>query len=127
MAAEPLQVQVVLTGGESDSEALADSVLMLATELAELDVDTVEPAIAGDAPAGAKGVELLALGALVVKLARSAPVLRGVVRAIRDWAGRTETRTVSLTVDGDVLELTGASSSEVKALIDAWVERHAES
>ena len=29
-----------------------------------------------------------------------------------------------MTVDGDVVEITGASTTEVKQLIDAWVERH---
>ncbi len=31
-----------------------------------------------------------------------------------------------MTVDGDVLEVTGASGPEVKQLIDAWVQRHGE-
>ena len=99
---------------------------MLGEELSELDVDEVEPAVAGKAPAGAKGIELLALGSLAVTLGRSSKVLREVVEAIRDWAHRTGTRTVKMTIDGDVLEIAGASTQDMKTLIDSWVERHGE-
>jgi PAS domain-containing protein len=118
-------LQVVPAGdAPDDDEALAESALALGDELAELDVDEVVPVAAGEIPEGAKGVELLALGALVVKLAGSARALRQVVDAIRDWVGRTDGRTVRMAVDGDVLEVTGASSTDVKQLIDAWVQRH---
>jgi hypothetical protein len=32
---------------------------------------------------------------------------------------------VRLELDGDVLELTGASDDERQRLVDAWIERHA--
>ena len=89
-------------------------------------MDEVRPVAAGEAPEGAKGIELLALGGLLIKLAQSAQVLRQVVDAVRDWVGRTGARSVKLTVDGDVLAVTGASSADVKKLIDAWVQRHSE-
>jgi hypothetical protein len=118
-------LQVVPAGdAPDDDEALAESALALGDELAELDVDEVVPVTAGAAPAGAKGIELLALGGLLVKLGQSTQVLRQVVDAIRDWVGRGEARSVRMTVDGDVLEITGASSTDVKQLIDAWVQRH---
>ena len=85
----------------------------------ELDVDDVVPVTAGEAPAGAKGIELLALGGLLIRLGRSSHALRQVVDAIRDWVGRTEARSVRMTVDGDVLEVTGATGADVKQLIDA--------
>jgi hypothetical protein len=127
VATNVIRLQVVPTGdGAPDDEALAESALALGLDLAELDVEEVVPASAGGAPAGAKGVELLALGGLLVKLGRSTGVLGDVVDAIRDWVGRTGTRSVKMTVDGDVVEITGASTTEVKQLIDAWVERHSD-
>jgi hypothetical protein len=98
--------------------------LALGHELAELDVDEVVPVAAGEAPEGAKGIELLALGGLLIKLGRSSRVLREVVDAVRDWVGRTGATSVRMTVEGDVLEVTGASGADVKQLIDAWVQRH---
>ena len=127
MAADVIQLQVVPGDDAPDEdEALAASALALGIELAELDVDDVVPVTAGEAPAGAKGIELLALGGLLVRLGRSSHALRQVVDAIHDWVGRTEARSVRMTVDGDVLEVTGATGADVKQLIDAWVERHGE-
>ena len=127
MAADVIHLQVVPAGdAPDDDEAIAESALALGHELEELDVDEVRPVAAGEAPEGAKGIELLALGGLLIKLGQSSRVLREVVDAVRDWVGRTGSRSVKLTVDGDVLEVTGASSADVKQLIDAWVQRHSE-
>jgi hypothetical protein len=128
VGADVVHLQVLPAGGGApdDEEAIAESALALSHELAELDIDEVVPASAGDAPEGAKGVELLALGGLLIKLGRSSKVLREVVDAIRDWVGRGEGRSVKMTVDDDVLEITGASKTDVKQLIDAWVQRHSE-
>jgi hypothetical protein len=127
VAADVIHLQVVPAGdGPDDDEAIAESALALGQELAELDVDEVQPVAAGEAPEGAKGIELLALGGLLIKLAQSAQVLRQVVDAVRDWVGRTGARSVKLTLDGDVLEVTGASGADMKKLIDAWVQRHSE-
>jgi hypothetical protein len=122
VGADVIQLQVVPTG---DDEAIADAALALGQELAELDVEAVLPATAGAAPAGAKGIELLALGGLLVKLGRSTHALREVVDAIRQWVGRTGA-SVRVAMDGDVLEIKGASSADVKQLIDAWIQRHSD-
>ena len=45
-------------------------------------MDEVRPVAAGEAPEGAKGIELLALGGLLIKLAQSAQVLREDVDAV---------------------------------------------
>ena len=83
MAANVIRLQVVPTGdGAPDDEALAESALALGRDLAELDVEEVVPASAGGAPPGTKGVELLALGGLLVRLGRSTGVLGDVVDAI---------------------------------------------
>jgi hypothetical protein len=125
VAADVIHLQVVPAGdAPDDDEAIAESALALGHELAELDVDEVVPVAAGEAPEGAKGIELLALGGLLIKLGRSSRVLREVVDAVRDWVGRTGATSVRMTVEGDVLEVTGASGADVKQLIDAWVQRH---
>ena len=112
-------------GPEQDAEELAELTQRLRDELLELDVDAVEPATGGAAPDGAKGLELLAVGGLVVRFAMKAPVLRTVVDTIVKWLGRQQARSVKLTLDGDTLELTGVSSDEQQRLIELWVARHA--
>ncbi len=113
-------------GPEHDAEELAELTQRLRDELLELDVDAVEPATGGKAPEGAKGLELLAVGELVVRFAMKAGVLRTVVDATVGWLGRQQARSVTLTLDGDTLELTGASSDEQQRLIELWVARHAD-
>jgi hypothetical protein len=112
-------------GPEQDAEELAELTQRLRDELLELDVDAVEPATGGAAPEGAKGLELLAVGGLVVRFAMKAPVLRAVVDTIVGWLGRQQARSVRLTLDGDTLELTDVSSDEQQRLIELWVSRHA--
>ncbi|MGI8686301.1 MAG: hypothetical protein ACR2MO_14640 [Acidimicrobiales bacterium] len=126
MTAAQLELRVALSPGWLDDDAVAECASMLGEELAELDVDTVEPATGGEAPAGTKGVELVALGALVVKLVRSRALLGQVVEAVRDWASRNDAGSVRLEIGGDVIEIKGASQAERDTLIDAWVRRHAE-
>ena len=118
-----LHVQV---GEDPDDDSLAETVAVLSGELAELDVLAVGPEVAGSAPTGAKGIELLAVGTLLVKLGRSSKLLREVIDGVRDWMDRSDTRKVKMVVDGDVLEITGASDVDVKALVDAFVKRHSE-
>jgi hypothetical protein len=122
VAADVIQLQVRPVG---DDEDLAQAAAELQDELAELDVEAVLPATSGEAPAGAKGIELLALGGLLIKVGQSARVLRDVVDAIRQWVGRTGA-SVKMAIDGDVLEIKGASSADMKQLIDVWVQRHSD-
>jgi hypothetical protein len=112
-------------GPEHDAGELAELTQRLRDELLELDVDEVEPATGGAAPEGAKGLELLAVGGLVVRFAMKANVLRSVIDATVGWLARQQARSVKLTLDGDTLELTGVSSDEQRRLIELWVARHA--
>jgi hypothetical protein len=117
---------VLDAGPDYDADELLALTQRLRGELLELDVDDVAPASHGEAPAGAKGVELLALGGLIVQFARNAPVLRSVVDTTVAWLSRQQARSVKLTLDGDTLEVTGVSSDEQSQLIEQWVARHAD-
>jgi hypothetical protein len=108
-----------------DAEELADLTRRLRSELLDLDIESVEPASSDEAPAGAKGMELLGIGGLVVRFALRADVLRSVAHTAAAWVGRQRARSVKLTLDGDVLEVTGLSSAEQSQLIEVWVARHA--
>jgi len=96
----------------------------LRVEIAELDVESVRPAPAGAAPEGAKGDSLM-LGAVVVALSASGGVFTTLIETLRDWLGRQSVRhRISLTIDGDTIELEQASTDERRDLIDAYVRRH---
>jgi len=111
-------------GAESLPEDLSDAALGLRRELLDLDVDAVELARAGEAPPGTRGVDVAALGTLVVTIANTG-LLNTVVGAARSWMGSHPRGTIKLELDGDVLEMTGVSSEEQRRLADAWLRRHA--
>ena len=119
--ADRLIVQV-LPAADSDAEELADLAAGLRAELLDLDEVMVTPYAAPAVPAGAKGLGTLA-GWLVTQFG-SLDGLRAAVAAVRGWAGRTG-RTVEVSIDGDVLKLTGATSQQQDKIVDAWLARHA--
>src|SRR5262245_21262937 len=97
----------------------------LQRELLQLDVNAVDRLPAGPVPEGARGVDLAALGELIVSIGQSAPVLGQVVEVIRAWASRSPKRTATLTLGGDTLELTGLSERDQRTVIRDWMARHA--
>ncbi|GIG59779.1 hypothetical protein Lfu02_41510 [Longispora fulva] len=97
----------------------------LRAELADLDVESVTPTRGEDAPAGAKGADPVTLGALVVALSASGGVFPTVLDTLRDWLGRQAGRhRISVTIDGDTLELDRATTAQQQALVEAYVRRH---
>ena len=118
--ADRLIVQV-LPAADSDAEELADLAGGLRAELLDLDEVLVTPYAAEAAPAGAKGLGTLA-GWLVTQFG-SLDGLRAAVAVVRGWVGRTG-RTVEVSIDGDVLKLTGATSQQQEKIVDAWLARH---
>ena len=126
MNAEAADLELSIDAGpgtdEDELERLARS---LRRELLELDVDEVAPAAGGPPPEGARAVETLMVGALLVRLARDTEALTSLVRTIRGWLGGHSDRRVRIELDGDVLELTGSSDEERERLVQAWIDSHA--
>jgi hypothetical protein len=110
---------------DADAADLVELAGLLRTELLDTDVDRVEFAREGLPPSGAKAVDVLAIGSLVVELGRSVQVLLGVVSAVRSWVSGHAVRGVKIQMDGDVLEIGRASSEEQRRLIEIWIARHA--
>jgi hypothetical protein len=117
-----LGIQVEL-GPDADAEEVAEAAQQLRRELLDLDVDSVQLPAGGKPPPGTRGVELAALGGLLVTVGQS-QVLGSVIAAIRSWLGGSPGRSIKLELDGDTLELTGISSKEQRRLVDEWLQRH---
>jgi hypothetical protein len=97
----------------------------LSAELAEFDVDTVATSPPDGLPLNAKGTDPLAISELIITLGASGGVLATVVAGVRDWLQRrAEAHRITLTIDGDTLELARASAAERAALLNAFVARH---
>jgi len=121
---QPAKLDIQLAvGPDDDAEQVAEATLRLRRELLDLDVDAVELPSGGEPPPGTRAVELAALGALAVTLAKS-QMLGPVVAAVRAWLAGSPQRSIKLELDGDVLELTGLSSKEQRRLTDEWLRRH---
>ena len=62
---------------------------------------------------------------LLVTMSAGGGVFVTVIATIKDWLGRRSAgHTVKLTIDGDTLELSGASPVERADLIETFVRRH---
>ena len=110
---------------ELDPEACERLTRQLRTELVELDVESVVPAMGGTAPDGAKGTDPVTLGAVIVALSASGGVFTGLIETLRDWLGRHAGRhRISVTIDGDTIELERATAGQQRDLVDAYVRRH---
>jgi hypothetical protein len=119
-----VQLAVEADGG-ADEEELERLARSLRIELLELDVEDVSSVTEGPPPEGARAADLLAVGALLVRLARKPEALAALTRGIRAWLGGHGSRKVRMELDGDVLELSGASAADQERLVSAWIERHA--
>jgi hypothetical protein len=97
-----LAVQLVV-GPESDAEEVAEATQRLRRELLDLDVEAVGLERAGEPPPGTRAADVMALGALVVSVAKS-QVLVSIVAAVRSWLGGQQQKSIKLQLDGDVLE-----------------------
>jgi len=117
-------VKVQLSPGEQwSSAALADLTDQLRVELLELPVANVDTDTEGPAPVDAKGIELAALGRLIVSFGPGG-VLASVVSAVESFLKRDAGRTATLEIAGDRLILTGISGGQQQELIDSWIKRH---
>jgi hypothetical protein len=124
MDERPMTLDIrVGAGPDADTEEVAETTLQLRHELLDLEVDAVELPSGGEAPPGSRGVELAALGALLVTVSQS-QLLAPVIAAIRAWVDGRPQRSIRLELDGDVLELSGVSSTEQRRLTEAWLRRH---
>lgn len=118
--------QLTLTmapGGDVDADELASLTRQLRHHLLETDVEVVEVAASGEAPPGAKGVDVLSWGTLLVSFARSG-ALRQVVSVVQGWLGRHDGGSVTLTLGGDSITVTKATGKEQEQLVAAWIRSH---
>lgn len=120
-----LEVWVVLAEPDLDPEDHDQLTRRLRAELDDLDVQSVSLATDSLPPPGAKG-DPVTIGALIVALSASGGLLPSLIATVRDWLDRQAGRhRVSVTVNGDTIELDRATVDEQRDLVDAFLRRHA--
>lgn len=121
------EIRVELFDPEADATALDRDASALRDELLDIDeVDAVTAAAVGPAPPGTRGLDLQALGTLVVTARPTVEVVVHVMSVLRGWlasglhAGQTA-RSLKVTVNGQSLELSAATASEQQALVEQFI------
>jgi len=115
---------VLQPDADADAEEVERLRRQLGSELRLLDIDGVRPVCSGEAPPGSKGVGADVTEWLVT-LSASGGVFATLVATVKDWLGRrAEAHRVTLTIDGDTLELSSATPAEQAELIKNFVHRH---
>jgi hypothetical protein len=118
------EVTVELVVDDAGAAELDRLTANLRQELLQLDVDDVTRLREGPPPPGTRAVELVALASLIVAVGNMAGALSGVVHTVQGWVGRKPDRRVRLEVDGDVIELSSATTEQQQQLVDEWLARH---
>lgn len=116
-----LKIELVEPG--ADPEMVDDLVADLRLELLELDVESVSPVVQGPPADGSKGIEVAALGALLVVIKDSVWLVDEVVGAVRSWfaRGSSSHRSLKITVEGRSLELSAATDEQQAQLVAEFV------
>jgi hypothetical protein len=121
-----MELTVTLLKAPGDDDEELDRVTTgLLRELRDLDVDRVERVAGGDRPAGSRAVDGASLGEIAIALGAAGGALTVVVETLREWLARHgNRRRLSVTIDGDTIELERASDAERADLVRAYVQRH---
>lgn len=119
-------VHLTLAESGSDQARLDQLNRQLRDELRQLDAVEVRPGASRPAPPGARGIDVHTVGTLAVALMGSGG-LTAVITAVRAWLdrGHEAPRSIHVEIDGDVLELSGATSAEHDRLVSLFLDRHA--
>jgi hypothetical protein len=97
----------------------------LRNELRALDVDDVTVVDGGPPPDGAKSGTAALLTEWMVTLSAGGGVFVTVIGTLKDWLSRRgAAHKLTVTIDGDTLELSHATQLERAELIETFVRRH---
>jgi hypothetical protein len=126
------QLELRLSDANGSTEELEIAAIAIREDLLCLDSVVSASRLGGQpAPPGTRSASIEELGAILV-VAKSAADLAGpVLSMVRKWAKQpgkqTEARTATMTIDGNTLSITGGSAENEDKLVDAWLQRIAQS
>jgi hypothetical protein len=123
---EETALHLSLSESGADDARLDGLTRQMRDELRQLDVLDVRLVPDGaQPPPGSRGVDAGAVGQIMVAMLGTQG-LAGLITTVLGWLGRGHDapRAVRLEVDGDVLELAGASSEEQDRLVEMFLSKH---
>jgi hypothetical protein len=119
---EDIRVEFV-AGPDTDPAEVDALTRALRAEILEVDeVDRVEQASAGPAPEGSKGLDVAAIGALLVGVAPGVQAVAKVVEVVRGWLARHASSTPPLQMTiGDKSIVVRADKEQQDELVAAFI------
>lgn len=119
---EDIRVEFV-SGPDADPGEMDALTRALRAEILEVDeVDRVDQASAGPAPEGSKGLEVAAIGALVVGVAPGVQAIAKVVEVVRAWLANRSASTPPLQMTiGDKSIVVKADKKQQDELVAAFI------
>jgi hypothetical protein len=111
-------------GPDAEDAELDEAARLLRSELLELDVEQVVRGAGAPIPPDARGVDVGALGTLLVTAGQSA--IAAVTGVLARWLARRPRRSVTLRIGDDAIELTDVTAEEQRQLLEAFLARHRE-
>lgn len=119
---EEIRVEFV-SGPDADPEEIDALTRALRAEILEVDeVDRVDQATAGPAPDGSKGLDVAAIGALVVGVSPGIQAVAKVIEVVRGWLANRSPTTPPLQMSvGDKTITVVASAEQQEELVAAFV------
>jgi hypothetical protein len=119
---EDIRVEFV-SGPDADPGEMDALTRALRTEILEVDeVDRVDQVSAGPAPEGSKGLEVAAIGALVVGVAPGVQAIAKVIEVVRGWLANRSASTPPLQMSiGDKSIVVKADKKQQDELVAAFI------
>lgn len=119
---EEIRVEFV-SDADTDPAELDGLALALRAEILEVDeVDRVVQASAGPAPEGSKGLDVAAIGALIVGVAPGVQAIAKVLQTVRGWLANRSSSTPPLQISiGDKSITVMADDKQQEELVAAFI------
>lgn len=117
---------IVIEDPEMDHQELENETYSLRDALIDSNgVMTVGLVHAPNVPLGTRGPDAaLQIGVLVVTTLGSSGALYALLAIVRACVDRGKSRSATLEIDGDRLQLTGLGRQQQQRVVDAWARRH---
>jgi hypothetical protein len=110
---------------ELDPEIADRTARQLRSELSELDIESIRNTPGKPAPSGTKGADVATVSDIIMTMSASGGALTMTIAAIKEWLARQSQRHhISVTIDGDTIDLADGSADERRQLVQAYVRRH---
>jgi hypothetical protein len=123
-----IQLTIDCSTPECDLEELATRTEQLREELIEAEVEVVTAGPGPAVPQGARAVDPIAIGTLLVTLAASRGVLVTLLQTLQTWIQRHDKNSITVEGKGGMkIRITGRMSVTKDRLIEAWISRQLKS